>query len=69
MWQGDTPMNQMLLRAAIKDKNGTMSPAQMMKILDIETQSPLMPDWVHAWIEADKQRIWPPDEGPIHANN
>jgi len=68
MWQGDTCMSQMLLRAAIKDKNGTIKPRDFMERLGLGTEQPPMPEWAQNWIEADATRPWPPTSGPVRAN-
>jgi hypothetical protein len=40
----------------------------MMAKFAIQAERPEMPEWVHAWIEADDKRIWPPEEGAILEN-
>ena len=68
MWQGDTAMNQMLLRAAIRDKSGTLPPGEFLSRMGHSTEQPGLPDWVKAWMEADDNRPWPPESGPILTN-
>ncbi|GAA6180877.1 acyl-CoA thioesterase [Shimia sp. NS0008-38b] len=52
--------NHALYRSAITDKNGIVSPARVMKAMDLEIPSPQAPEWVNAWIEAETERPWPP---------
>ena len=68
MWQGETCMNQMLLRAAIRDKSGTVPPADFLKHMGKPTEQPNLPDWVRAWSDADETRPWPPEIGPVFNN-
>jgi acyl-CoA thioesterase FadM len=68
MWQGDTCMNQMLLRFATRDKDGTVLPKDFLVTAGLPSDQPGLPDWVTAWIEADKTRPWPPESGPIRHN-
>ena len=68
MWQGDTCMNQMLLRAAIRDKTGTVPPGEFLKKMGMPVEQPGLPDWVKAWMEADDTRPWPPTGGPVYDN-
>ena len=66
MWQGDTCMNQLLLRAAIKDKNGTVKPADFLDRHGYDSTPRDLPDWAQNWIEADATRPWPPADGPVY---
>lgn len=68
MWQGETCMNQMLLRAAIRDKSGTVPPAAFLEQMGKTTEQPGLPGWVRSWMEADEKRPWPPEVGPIYHN-
>lgn len=68
MWIGDTPCHHMLLRAAMRDRNGTVLPRRFMDLAGIAHPSPSLPDWAHAWIDADGSRPWPPEQGPVHHN-
>lgn len=66
MWQGDTCNHQLLLRAAIKSRSGTMKPAVFADMIGADQSSPILPDWANAWIDADKTRPWPPEIGPVY---
>lgn len=60
MWMGETAANQALLRTAVVTKNGTVPPAEIAAELGHDAPSPPLPDWVHAWIDAEARRPWPP---------
>lgn len=64
MWQGDTCMNHLLLRAAIKGKAGTIKPRDFLEQIGRDTEKPPMPAWAQNWIDADGTRPWPPEGGP-----
>ncbi len=66
MWQGDTCNHHLLLRAAVKSRQGTINPKDFAAMIRVDQTSPELPDWANAWIEADKTRPWPPESGPIH---
>ncbi len=68
IWQADTCMNQMLLRAAIRDKSGTVPPKVFLENMAMGTDQPGLPDWVKAWMTADDGRPWPPEIGPVYEN-
>ncbi|MDZ7906253.1 MAG: acyl-CoA thioesterase [Cypionkella sp.] len=61
--QGSECTAQMLLRSAIISKAGMVSPAKMIAAMGMDMPSPPLPDWAAAWIAADAQRPWPPNEG------
>lgn len=63
MWTGGECCNHMLLRVAIvggAGRSGIVPPGEFMDALGWHGESPALPDWVRAWIEADAQRAWPP---------
>ncbi|WBU52741.1 acyl-CoA thioesterase [Paracoccus sp. SCSIO 75233] len=60
MWRKGECCNQMLLRSAVVGPNGILPPAEAVKALGEDPESPELPDWVQAWIAADAQRPWPP---------
>lgn len=64
MWRGGEALNHMLVRQAATDGRGILPPARLIAAMGHEVQSPDLPAWVAAWIEADLIRPWPPAGGP-----
>ena len=60
MWRGDECTSHMLLRSAVTSPKGIVPPSELLVALDQQAESPALPDWVLAWIEADAKRPWPP---------
>ncbi len=60
MWRNGECTTQMLVRAAFTSKQGIVVPARAVEAMGHDPQSPPLPGWVEAWIEADHQRPWPP---------
>jgi acyl-CoA thioesterase FadM len=63
IWIGKDCAVQALFRAAVTDKNGIVSPAVVFAHVGHDGKSPEKPAWVHAWIDADNKRPWPPKFG------
>jgi acyl-CoA thioesterase FadM len=61
MWLGAECANQALVRAALRSRGKTMPPGEFLAGLGLETQSPELPDWISAWIDAEGKRPWPPE--------
>lgn len=61
MWRKGECCNQMLLRSAITSGSGIVTPQQFLDAVGSQQQSPPLPDWIRAWIDADRQRPWPPE--------
>lgn len=61
MWKGAACTSHILYRTAVTDKNGIVAPDRVLAELGETAQSPALPDWVLGWIEADKNRPWPPE--------
>ena len=59
-WRGDECTSHMLLRYAFISKAGMVKPYEVIAALGYPTESPVMPDWITAWIAADAMRPWPP---------
>lgn len=59
-WRGDECTSHMLLRYAFVSKAGMVKPYEVIAALGYPTESPVMPDWIAAWIAADAMRPWPP---------
>ncbi len=60
MWMQDVAANQILLRSAFVNRNGTIPPSEIIPELGYTGPSPELPDWVLAWIKAEGTRPWPP---------
>ncbi|MFZ0098071.1 MAG: acyl-CoA thioesterase [Gemmobacter sp.] len=60
MWRNGECTTQMLVRVAITSKEGIVAPAHVVGAMGQDTQSPALPDWIEAWVDADHQRPWPP---------
>lgn len=61
MWRGGECCNQMLLRSAVTSSTGIVPPAEVAAALGVPTESPVLPDWIAAWAQADALRPWPPE--------
>lgn len=64
LWRKGQCTGHMLLRAAVTDKNGIVPPEHVPEAMGIELESPALPDWAQAWIDADAIRPWPPEANP-----
>lgn len=62
MWIKGECANHILLRVAIVGggRKGIVAPSEFMAALGHHGESPALPGWVQAWIDADAQRPWPP---------
>lgn len=60
MWRRGECCNHMLIRTAVTSDKGIVPPAEVMNAVDLTGDSPTLPGWVQAWIEADSRRPWPP---------
>ena len=69
MRRRETCTSHLLLRAAITDKIGLVPMARVTAAFGIAPESPKLPDWITAWINAEAQRPWPPmqDLLPSHS--
>ncbi len=61
IWRGGHCCNQVLIRSAVTSADGMVPPAKVMEALGHEAESPPLPEWVAAWIQADAARPWPPE--------
>jgi hypothetical protein len=61
MWRGETCCNNALLRTGVTSKGRLVPTKEIAMALGVEGGSPALPDWVMAWAEADRTRVWPPD--------
>jgi acyl-CoA thioesterase FadM len=60
MWQGEECTSQALIRSAIVSKAGMVPTTEMAAAMGVAPESPALPDWVLAWIDAEATRPWPP---------
>ncbi len=64
IWIGAECAVQALYRSAVTDKNGIVDPQRVFDAMGLVGDTPTLPDWVQAWINADAARPWPPvDDG------
>ena len=61
IWIGGECAAQVLYRSAVTDENGIVRPRRLFAHIGYEGDRPDLPDWVQAWIDADKTRPWPPE--------
>lgn len=61
MWKGADCTSHILLRSATISKSGMVPPQTVLKAMGEDIESPVLPDWVQAWIAADALRPWPPN--------
>ena len=64
MWKGGTCTSHMLIRSAVTSKEGIVPPARVLEAMGLSGESPVLPAWVQAWVEAEAQRPWPPHAAP-----
>ncbi|TVP72913.1 MAG: acyl-CoA thioesterase [Rhodobacteraceae bacterium] len=62
MWKGQDCANHILIRNAITSSQGIVPTAEVLSAMGRSDVSPALPDWVNAWIAADAQRPWPPED-------
>ncbi len=60
MWRRGECTSQVLVRSAVTSAQGIVAPARLAQALGLAPQSPPLPHWVMAWIEAEASRPWPP---------
>jgi acyl-CoA thioesterase FadM len=61
MWRGGEALNHMLVRLAATDDRGILPPSRLIAAMGHgDLPSPVLPDWVQAWIAAEATRPWPP---------
>jgi acyl-CoA thioesterase FadM len=60
MWKGGTCCNQIVYRSAVTSREGIVPPARVMEAMGIAPETPDLPRWVQAWIDAEAERPWPP---------
>lgn len=55
--------NHALFRTAVVAAGHAVPTQQVAELAGVDPVSPTLPEWVHSWIAADKDRIWPPFGG------
>ena len=60
IWVGAECHVQVLYRSAVTDRNGIIAPERVFADVGYDGQSPDLPDWAQAWVDADNTRPWPP---------
>ena len=61
MWRGDTCCNHALLRTGVTHKGRLAPVGDVAREMNVDGDSPPLPDWAQAWAEADMTRPWPPE--------
>jgi acyl-CoA thioesterase FadM len=61
MWKRGECTSHSLLRTAVTDASGIVTPDRVAEALGVSPESPPLPAWVSAWAEADGLRPWPPE--------
>ncbi|MBY6114160.1 thioesterase family protein [Mameliella alba] len=61
MWKSDGECSShAVFRTALTDANGIVTTDRSIRALGGVDQTPVLPDWVQKWIEAEDARPWPP---------
>ena len=60
MWRGEECTSQALIRSALVSKGGMVPPSDLALAYGVSPDSPALPDWVQAWVQAEATRPWPP---------
>lgn len=60
MWRAGECTSQVLIRSAFTGPNGIVPPAEVLAAMGQPQESPDLPGWIRAWIDADAERPWPP---------
>ena len=60
MWRDGEATSHILYRAAVTGRSGMVPIADVVAGMDAPIDTPTIPDWVAAWIEAEATRPWPP---------
>ncbi|RBI67594.1 thioeseterase [Roseovarius sp. TE539] len=63
MWRRDGACaNHILYRAAVTGRDGIVAPSDVLTEMGHDGAAPALPDWITAWIDAEAQRPWPPEQ-------
>lgn len=61
MWRGGACCNHILYRSAVTGRDGIVPTERVLAAMGVPGESPDLPGWVRAWIDAEAQRPWPPE--------
>ena len=59
-WRKGEATSSILCRMALTDDNGILAPVNLARKLGWPETSPVLPEYVSVWIEAEAKRPWPP---------
>ncbi|MDA1041933.1 MAG: acyl-CoA thioesterase [Proteobacteria bacterium] len=62
LWRAGTCTTQLVVRHAIFDKNGIITPQRLMDAYAGPQVPPKLPAWVQSWSQAESLRPWPPQD-------
>ena len=60
-WRDGECTSHALFRMAVSSRDGLVGTADFCAALGLPPESPPLPDWVLAWIDAEATRPWPPE--------
>ncbi|MHA1128244.1 MAG: acyl-CoA thioesterase [Alphaproteobacteria bacterium] len=61
MWRNGEATSSALYRTAVTDKNGIVATDLVVQEMGHPDWNPTLPEWVQTWIDAEAQRVWPPE--------
>jgi len=61
MWHKGEAASSALFRLAVTGPDGIVPTEMVVTELGQPDWNPALPDWVQAWIDAEVQRVWPPE--------
>lgn len=59
-WRGGDCAAHAVVRTAVTAGKGIVPPSEAVRAAGLPEASPVLPDWVRAWSEAEQLRPWPP---------
>lgn len=62
MWHKGEATSSALFRLAVTGSGGIVPTDVWTEALGMPDWNPPLPDWVQAWAEAERQRVWPPED-------
>ena len=62
MWNKGEATSSALFRMAITNGKGIVPSDEWTNAFGVPDWNPTLPDWVQAWIDAEGQRAWPPED-------